>query len=48
VPPGLQRSAAVTVTPVMIEIVELLRLNSSYVCRVRSKDGEGIPSLTSA
>ena len=30
-------------TPVIIESVELLRLNNGYVCRVRSKDGaEGI------
>ena len=30
-------------TPVVIDSVELLRLNNSYVCRVRSKDGaEGI------
>jgi len=30
-------------TPVIIQSVELLRLNNSYICRVRSKDGaEGI------
>src|SRR5215472_13814408 len=26
-------------TPVVIDSVELLRLNNSYLCRVRSKDG---------
>src|SRR5512132_4436972 len=30
-------------TPAIIDTVELLRLNNSYLCRVRSKDGaEGV------